>query len=215
MLPGLMLPAGLMGTDNTGFQSYASGTVTNSASLVINKPTGTVSGDTLVAVMADQNGSTWTGASGWTERVDQGASPGFRVAMLTAGGSEPSSYTFTSSIGITISEGMILCFRGFQYDTIGGAVSTLSGDGTLAISGITAAGGILLALAASNQASGSIAHTTPTGFVKVATSISSPTTSVGVSAFYKQVAAGATGSVSTDVSGTTVDSGGILLGLKP
>ena len=214
MLPGLCMPAGLLASGVSYFQSHATGGANVSASLAINKPTGTVSGDILVALMGAQSGPTWTGDTGWTERVDHGADPSLRLATLGAGGSEPSSYTFTSSF-LTVSSGLIACFRGLQYDTIGGAVSTLTGDGTLTISGITAAGGILIAAVISNDASGSIAHSTPSGFVKIATVISPVNAYVGASLFYKEVAAGSTGSVATDITGTTGENAGILIALKP
>ncbi len=214
MLPGMSGIGGFAGSEETFLQSYITGTANFSASLIINKPVGTVSGDFLIGTMASQSGGTWTGASGWTERIDQGVAPTGRAATLMAGGSEPSSYTFTDS-SLSVSVGMIMCFRGLQYDTIGGAADTLTGDGTLNITGITSAGGIIVALVWSNQASGSIAHSTPAGFAKVATAISSPNTYVGVSAFYKRVNAGATGGISINITGTTGENAGILLGLKP
>jgi hypothetical protein len=214
MLPGMSSIGGFVASEPYFLQSYTQGTANISASLTINKPVGTISGDFLIGTMASQSGNTWTGASGWTERIDQGVAPTGRAATLVAGGSEPSSYTFTDGTA-SISVGMVLCFRGLQYDTIGGAASTLTGDGTLNITGITSAGGIIIAIVWSNDASGSIAHSTPSGFAKIATAISSPNTFVGVSAFYKQVSAGATGTVGINITGTTGENAGVLLGLKP
>lgn len=72
------------------------------ANNTVTKPTGTVSGDLLVAVIAtDETSNTWlTYPSGFAEPATNGKStqtatqPKFQVATKVAGGSEPASYDF-------------------------------------------------------------------------------------------------------------------------
>lgn len=100
-------------------QNSASGT-----SLVINKPTGTVQNDLMVAVMAANGVTSWTGDTGWTEIADQvSVTPNLRVAYKIAGAAEGSSYTFTASASRTLS-GCILTYRYADYDTVSGSFAT-------------------------------------------------------------------------------------------
>lgn len=72
------------------------------ASNTVTKPTGTASGDLLVAVIAtDETSNTWlTYPSGFAEPATNGKStqtstqPKFQVATKVAGGSEPANYAF-------------------------------------------------------------------------------------------------------------------------
>ena len=82
----------------------------------LGKPTGTVSGDLLLAVIGfaegDGNSFTITPPSGWTQRlfVKEGSDTtfvGLGVWSKIAGGSEPTTYTFTSSHGVTWSGGIL------------------------------------------------------------------------------------------------------------
>lgn len=190
--------------------SYSSGEGYLSTSLVINKPSGVLSGDLLVAAMV---GSTFTGASGWTEKIDQGAAPALRIATLTAGGSEPSSYTFTAASGVN-TVGQIICLRNAQFDVLGASVTTLSGDGNLVITAVTSAGGIILAFVATDSASSTIGHTTPSGMTLINTKTHSVVGYPVLSSFVQEVASGSTGTRTSTTSGTTTTNGGILMGVK-
>jgi hypothetical protein len=205
---------GLIGTPEV-FIGFKSAAATSTTTLAIDKPAGTASGDVLLAVLCSSTDSvTFTGASGWTEIYDSGGAPSLRLARLTAGGSEPSSYTFTASSSVAL-VGQIICLRGLQFDTAGAAMSTLTGDGNLVIGGITAAGGLLIAAAVSNQTATNIAHSTPSGMVRIATTTIPFVEQPGLSTFFQNIAAGATGTRTTAVTGGTVESGGILVGFKP
>lgn len=135
-----------------------------------------------------------------------------RVARLDAGVGEPSSYTFTASATAELIA-HILCFRGYAYDTIGASVATLSDSGNVAMSGITSAGGILIAAVASEI----FIATPPTiGTPSGMQLVKASTSGFGyMSTFFKTISAGATGTVNSAV---TVDdpgalSCGILIGL--
>lgn len=69
---------------------YTSGT--SDTTLTVTKPTGTVSGDTLIAISASYT-SAVTPPSGWSTVLSR--TSGITVFSKTAGGSEPESYDFT------------------------------------------------------------------------------------------------------------------------
>lgn len=96
--------------------------------LVVPKPSGTQSGDLMLAFMSTGGSSagTWSGDTGWTELADQGSVPNSRVAYKVAGASEPSSYTFTCSTASNTASGCVLTYRYADYDTVG-----VFGTGTL------------------------------------------------------------------------------------
>ncbi len=100
----------------TGFRTDAS-TVNASAgtSLVVAKPTGTVSGDLLLAVIAAASQTTITAPAGWTQVAtqDAGANLRSRVYRRTAGGSEGSNYTWTLGASAR-NYGWIGCYEGFD-----------------------------------------------------------------------------------------------------
>lgn len=213
MLPGITGIGGLTNFQDP-FVSYSSNTANGFSTVAVNKPTGTTSGDILVAVMMASNASgiTWTGDTSWTEIYDEGdsARPSLRVAYLVAGGSEPSSYTFTASTATGLLA-QIMCFRGYGYDTIGSNV-VLGGNGSLVITGLTSAGGILIGCAASASGASTPTQSTPTGMTLVGTTTLS--SAHAITSWYQFVAAGATGTRTTTVAGTPTNSNGILVGLK-
>lgn len=91
------------------FRSKAEYYATSGTSHACSKPTGTVSGDLMFAIVNANSNLTITDPSGWT-RIDEdnGISSGATIIILykVAGGSEPTSYTWTTSssqrTGITI-----------------------------------------------------------------------------------------------------------------
>lgn len=96
---------------------------TNGASITVDKPTGTQSGDIMIAVMGGDIDATWTGDTDWTEVGELGAAlPGMRVAYKVAGGSEGSTYTFTPSKSDDMAAA-ILTYRNATYDTATAVVS--------------------------------------------------------------------------------------------
>jgi len=96
------------------FETAATGTNSSSSTLTINKPSGTVSGDVLVASVAWSDGITpgaWS-SSGWTlvAQHDYNLSVDHSYASFykVAGGSEPSSYTFSQTAsGAELAGGII------------------------------------------------------------------------------------------------------------
>jgi hypothetical protein len=94
------------------------------ASITINKPTGTVENNILIALITSNNtsGVSWTTPAGWTEVSDTGRG---LIAYKTAGASEGASYTFTSNDSGAQHRGCIVCYSNVLIDAIG-AVDTTS-----------------------------------------------------------------------------------------
>ena len=178
------------------FVAYSLSTSSTLSTLTIPTPTGTQPNDILVAVMFCQDAVTWTGASGWTERVDQGVAPSLRVATLQVGATPASSYLFSHTGSSTDTGGIILCIRRGVWDTIS-AVSTRAGNGSLAVGGVTSAGGIIIAAAACDVATPFF--TTPSGMTDTGTDYPAGNNG-GITAWYQSVAPGATGTRTTTIS---------------
>lgn len=207
-LPGISGQGRAVG--GAGLIGYATATANLSTSLIINKPGGTIENDLIVAVLESVNGQTWTGASGWTEVLDQAVGNGIRVAYKVAGASEGANYTFTSS-GSDYLVGIILTYRGFTYDTIGSA-ATRSGDGALSVPAITSAGGIVLVAVATSDVGGT--HSTPTGTSLIAT-VKNTGFEPHISVFAKAVYSGSTGAISSTIGGgTSTNANGVQVGIK-
>lgn len=199
--------------DGIEFVAYAT-TINGSSgeTLTINKPTGTVDGDLMIAVMNCMSSSgtqTWTGDTGWTEIYDQASAPTLRIAYKVAS-SEGASYTFTNSYALAECGGTILAYRGAAYDVIGSVV-TATGTTPIVAPSITAVGGVLLGCFADRIAG--VTFTTPSGMASVSSnSVVRPSFNV----FSETIVAGATGTrTSTPSGGAGSITGGILLAIKP
>jgi MSHA biogenesis protein MshQ len=103
------------------YRSPASAGV-SSGNLIISKPAGTVSGDFMIAAIAVRpNTATITAPSGWAQvrllvNSSDPVGEAHGVYRLLAGGSEPSSYTWTISAN-TGAVGGILTFTGVNTST--------------------------------------------------------------------------------------------------
>lgn len=135
------------------------------ASLVISKPTGTTTGDVMLAVMGASGGTpTWTGDTSWTEIADPGTvASGIRIAYKVAGASEGASYTFTCSTSAQTLSGVILTYRGAAYDTIGSLASSTS---PITVPAVTASADFCKIVALEVSLSASATVTPPTSMAK-------------------------------------------------
>lgn len=182
---------------------------TSGTTLVINKPTGTVEGDLMIAVMAaDGPSSGWTGDTDWTELADQGATPSLRIAYKVASASEPSSYTFTASLSRRLS-GCILTYRNAVYDTIG---SFTAGTDPLILPSVSPSENqsTLIAVGAKNDKDTTLG--TPTGMTARVTD--NDATSPSYIVCDQTVDAGPTGTRSMTAVGSS-GTAGIMLVIKP
>jgi hypothetical protein len=87
--------------------------------VTVNKPVGVVSGDLLVGIWwAESTSTTFTPPTGWTNVVSfTGANTRLLLSTYIAGGSEPSSYTFTQ----TVSGDIVGQIQAFQAGTFNAA----------------------------------------------------------------------------------------------
>ena len=199
---GFRLPV-LVGSEKSTLSSAAT-------TVSVNKPTGVADGDILLAIMVGGDGvGTWTGATGFSETglFDQGANPSLRAAIKTAA-SEGASYTFTCSTSLPL-VAHIIALRFAALD-VSGSIVTRSASGALNISGITAAGGFVIAAVGSGK-DAARSHSTPTGFTALQSKLNTDTL---LSSFIKQVEPGATGTVSSTIGGGAGTTAGALIGIK-
>lgn len=191
--------------------SASTSNAVNVSTLVINKPTGTVEGDLMVAAMACDSGSrTWTGDTGWTEAADQGVDPDLRIAYKVAGASEPSSYTFTPSGSQRLS-GCILTYRYAAYDTIAGSFTT--GADPLILTSINTSLSQSTLIAVGARSAASITLGTPAGMTARVTDADANDPSYIVCD--QPVAKGPTGTRSMSTAGSSTGVSGIMLAIKP
>lgn len=194
-------------------QFIASASTSNSVAgttLVVNKPTGTVQGDLMVAVMACDGGArTWTGDTDWIEVADQGASPDLRIAYKVAGASEGSSYTFTLAGGIQKTSGSILTYRYASYDTVGSFVNNAN---PLNIPSVSPGQSQSMLLAAGARAASSIVIGTPPGMTTRVTDSDANSPSYVICD--QPAGKGPTGVRSMSPGSSTTNSG-IMIAIKP
>lgn len=184
------------------------GGVGNGSTFAVALPSGVQPGDILIAVCQSNSSLTWSGDTGWTELVDMGSLPSLRIAIKTAGPSEPSSYTFGTSLSKT-SNAHIVAVRGGTFDAIG-IVETAQDP--LPARSISVAKKDSLLLACFSSASSSVTPTTPSGMGLVAVDSNSIAPSSAV--FSEVVQAGASGSRSSSM-GSTTGVAGVLLSISP
>lgn len=187
-------------------------TITSGTDLVINKPTGTIENDLMIAVMATSTNlpRAWTGDTGWTEVADQNASLGnnLRVAYKVAGASEGSSYTFTLSSTGYLESGCILTYRYAAYDTIGNFTTFTN---PLVLPSISPSASQSMLIAAGSERTASVTVGTPTSMTALVTDNNANAPSYGV--FGQIVASGPVGTRSMAAGNNSPS--GITLSIKP
>lgn len=103
---------------STAFAANAAGT--DVSSVAPSKPSGTVQGDGMIAIVAGfQSGSGVSAPAGWTAKQSNiTSSTGLRVDIYTkiAGGSEPSSYTFSRLSGSGAMSAVIITIEDISAD---------------------------------------------------------------------------------------------------
>jgi len=181
----------------------------NGTSLAINKPTGTVVGDLLVAAVAtDGNTTASLAAAGWTvvNVADQGGAVTFGVWWKLAGASESSTYSFTWS-GSEQAYGWIMRFTGHDPASPVDANSNDAGSGAAATSPsvtTTVDNALILRLGGFDDDDitagdpGLSGHTA----INMGDSGNGPATASGGSGFVPQPAAGVSGTASFSLTGS-------------
>jgi hypothetical protein len=96
------------------------------SALTMTKPTGTATGNLMVAWLTKSGGSdTYAQPTGWTELIDIGTlNNSFMLAYKVANGSEPADYTWTTTgTSFNNKAGNIITFANATYDSSAGASS--------------------------------------------------------------------------------------------
>ena len=133
----------------------AAGSTASGTTVVVNKPTGTVDGDLMVALIANGvNGSTITGPAGWTVREAKTTFRNFTVLTKVAA-SEGGNYTFTVSAGGAQALGGVIASysgaTGYDVSAQGAQATstthdapsvTAAGAGEMLICGVVGTGGV-------------------------------------------------------------------------
>ena len=213
-IPGIFCAAAGIIPPNVIFVGSAEATSSASGGISVNKPTGMLTGDILVALLAAEDAATWAGPGSftWTIVANQGVAPSLCVMVRTVAAGENASATFTHGVS-TDNVGQIHCIRGVQYDAIG-TIATRTDNGDLVIGGITSNGGLIFA-ASATSGDPFAAHSTPSGMLMIDNTNNS--NGVGLTSFRQRVDTGATGTRTSTVSavGVSDPSAGVVIGLKP
>lgn len=155
------------------FRSSANAANTSTSTLTVPIPPGTVTNDLLIALVQSSNGA-WSPPDGsWSLLATNVATPSsqFSVYSKRASATEPTSYTFNSSITAGITDISISSYGAMSppvVDVIGTIVNTA---GTTATS-VTATGitttqvGLLLSLLGANTGGGGLQWATPANWSK-------------------------------------------------
>jgi hypothetical protein len=187
-----------------GVTQVQSGTGTT---LTIPLPSGTTTGDLMIATGLQGSTGTWSVASGWTLAMDNNQR---FTAWKIAGASEPSG-VFTASISAA-HQGFIATYRNAAFDVAG--LPSASGGSPATAPAITLTANNSTVLAAfTDRTSSTGSWTTPTGYSIV--SANADSTAPSTSLFSKaSVASGSSGTVTSTGTGAT-NSRGHLIGIKP
>lgn len=204
----------LSNTDGQNLPTFIASATTQNTSggntLVINKPTGTQDGDLMIAFMSSSStDSTWTGATGWTEVIDQGSTPNLRIAYKIAS-SEGSSYTFTLSSNSTLS-GSILTYRTTSYDAIG---SITTGANPLIVTSVSASTTNCMLLGFVTRSTASLTITAPGSMTTRVTDNDGTSPSYCI-AEEQLTSSGASGTRTFSGLSGSANTAGILLTIKP
>lgn len=196
---GISVPAG---GSTPAFRSAAENYATTGTSLTITKPSGTASGDLLVAVIYfNGNSNTITPPSGWTSiggfsTFSSGATSEWYYKI--AGGSEPADYTWTGTSS-NRNSGVVATFTGsFTGDpTDSGPNTNTSGPTNTGITTINS-NVMVIYFGGYDEAAGGTWNE-DTGWTSAGADSGATNTYIG----YKLYAtAGATGTISYSISGT-------------
>lgn len=205
----VVTPSSYVPPTPTFIASASTQNTANGSTLVINKPSGTVDGDLMVAIMTSTEAAnaTWSGDTGWTELADNGSAQNARVAYKVAS-SEGASYTFSTTSSKLLA-GSILTYRGASYDAIG---SFSSSTNPVVPTGPSAAENYSVLIGFASRLTGGVTGTAPTYMTTRVTDNDASSPSYVIAD--EIVGYGATGTRSFNL-GSNSNNIGIMLTIKP
>lgn len=178
------------------FRSVAENYSTGTTSITINKPSGTIEGDLMVAII-DVNviSSIPTPPSGWNLKQSDSVSTGgvFEIYYKVAGGSEPSDYTWSWS-GSQRAGGSIATFIGsFDADPQEGAFNFEEDNTSATVTSIslTHTGSVMVIyLSGYDQAAGGVWSQSTSSFTDATANDGSNNTYIGYQLFTGPISTG-------------------------
>lgn len=209
--------------DTTPPSLRQAGTITQgtagSGVLSLTKPSSTQTGDLMVAFgVVRVNTATWSMPSGWTEVLDHqhgGGDTTTFIAYKTATSSEPSSYSFTSSVSSVDMCGVIVTYKNAAFDIVGSVgQGNISGVQTAPSINVAVNNSVLLAFFAEGNGNRSWSNAT-SGLTKIVsdeTANGSPSWALYEDDLYPS---GASGNKQATCSNIADGDIAVLLSLKP
>jgi hypothetical protein len=171
----------------------------NTDSVVLDLPTGTSSGDLLLAIVSVSANRTITAPSGWTveSEVLEGTFSGRKgVYTKIAGGSEPASYTWWLSL-TTITSAILLRITGASSSPVAALASDNTSNNAVSPSVTTAvANSLVVRLIGQTR---DRTYTAPSGHTTAITELRSAASSIA------QATAGASGTATWTIAGGGTD----------
>jgi hypothetical protein len=135
----------------------------NATTITVNAPSGIVSGDLLVAVLAITDGTVTSAPAGWTVHINANTNVGRALYTKTATGSEPANYSWISSkAGISAT---ILCYTNATGIDVLGARTDVDGTTSTAASITPTKDGVLIGAFALDRSSSTVV-TPPSGMTE-------------------------------------------------
>jgi len=201
---GASTKQGIFRVASSSTQNSAAGT-----SIVINKPSGVIKDDLLLAFIVTATSASATLLTGWTLIKSTGNNPGVLLAYKYATDSEPSTYTWSQGSSQTLS-GSIVAYRNAVFDVAASLFTSSANPLVSTAITVTSNNSILIGFAARTAASISI--TESGSMTNIVTDNDATTPSYAI--FEQAVNSGTTGTRSFTVgSATNVCS--ILFSLRP
>jgi len=198
------IPTYITSTVNTPFTSVATVSQTPTSPLT--------AGDLMISVIAITGGAAvgWTPPAGWTEVIDQGASPNLHISWKIATSSETAA-VWTATANPVTGIATILGFRNALLDVVGTTATPVTGTNTMTVPAITTTANnavVVLITGGSTHNGGQL--------LSNYTSITTQFNTAAVQAQYiVQVTAGSTGTVGFNFSSGSGNATGVLVSIKP
>jgi hypothetical protein len=186
--------------------------------ITINKPSGTVSGHVMIANISGANGYTFSSVpSGWTliTSVNSGDNYTLKAYYKVAGGSEPSSYTWSAQSSSDTFTGVISTYSGVDTaDPIDDYSSAVGSSNTVSLGAITLTNANSYLQSTYYSYNSGAFWSTPSGYTQLVNVDNSYGGSFA--SFNKsQTSSGSSGGVNSTHSSSGDNGVGILLGLQP
>lgn len=208
------------------FLASENASITSATSITINKPTGVLAGDLMVAVMGQGTGANsniTSGPSGWSEEVVsvqnlESAQNYCEIWTKVATDSEGASYTWNYSGTTSTGKGVILAFRNSPIagnNASAGQTTESSTHAGPAVTMAKGAGGILVCGYWLNRTGVNSLGTISSGPSGMTQDYFNSTGDRGLAVYYERVTGGSTGTKTLTMTNTDVRSAMASIEVRP